>query len=396
MADGIKKITLQNGKVRYRAIVDAGRDANGKRIQLTITRDTKAEAREERARIQAARAGGTFVPPNKITVAGWLDEWLKLKERDIEATSIEGYRAALVHVYEHLGHIRLQELTEDHVQDFLDRIVTGGRRKGGAPGTRLAVSTVEGILARLREALGRAVVRKLVVTNVAQFVKVSLQDRKTDRQERRRAKPWTVDEVQTFIRGIEGDRLYAPLLLSLMGLRPAEVCGMRWSDIDLELGTLETANTRTMINNKTVLEKNTKTVAGERTLPLPKWVWEALKRFRAQQAREKLSHGAAYTDSGYVVVDELGVVLNTRQLREMHAYRLMAAVGLRKVRLYDARHSCLTYLAVSGVPDVVLAAWAGHTNASFTRAKYVHPGVDDLRPAADAWDAFHGGDTARS
>jgi hypothetical protein len=31
----------------------------------------------------------------------------------------------------------------------------------------------------------------------------------------------------------------------------------------------------------------------------------------------------------------------------------MAKVGVRKVRLYDARHACLTYLAASGVADVV-------------------------------------------
>ncbi|MEU7153245.1 tyrosine-type recombinase/integrase, partial [Streptomyces sp. NPDC045456] len=134
-----------------------------------------------------------------------------------------------------------------------------------------------------------------------------------------------------------------------------------------------------------------KTVSGERALPLPKWPWEALKRFRAQQAREKLAAGAGYTDTGYVVVDELGLALNTRHLRE-HAYRLMEELGLRRVRLYDARHSCLTYLAVNGVPDIVLAAWAGHTNANFTKRKYVHVAPEDMRGAAAAWDTFHGGD----
>lgn len=393
----IKKIVLGSGKVRYRTVIDVGRKEDGKRNQVTITMDTKTEVKNEVDRIRGQMAAGTYVAPNKMTVAEWLDEWLRLKARDIEVTSIHGYRNALVHVYEHLGHIRLQELTEDHVEEFLDNIVAGGRRKGGKPGTRLKVSTVQGILSRLREALARAVVRKLVATNAAQFVKVSLQDRKTDRRERRREKPWTVAEVQQFIKGIEDDRLYAPLLLSLMGLRPAEVCGMRWSDVDLKLGTLETANTRTMINNKTVLEKDTKTEAGERVLPLPRWVWEALKKFRAQQAREKLAAGEGYSDSGYVAVDELGEPLNTRKLREQHAYRLMGQLGLRKVRLYDARHSCLTYLAThAGVPDVVLAAWAGHTNASFTKAKYVRPGVEELRSAAAAWDAFHGGDTSQS
>lgn len=385
-----KRIVLKNGKVRYRTVVDAGLDENGKRIQITITRDTKTAVKEERARIIAERAAGTFIAPNKITLGEWLDQWLEYKRRDVEETTIRTYRLALVHVYDHLGHVPLQQLTEDQVQDFIDALVTGGRRKGGEPGTRLAVSTVEGILTRLREALGRAVVRRLIPSSPARYVRVALADKKLDRRERERPKPWTVDEVQTFIRGIEDDRLYAPMLLSLMGLRPAEVCGQRWADIDLQLGTLEVVNTRTMVGNVRVLEKDTKTSSGERVLPLPQWPWEALKKFRAQQAREKLAAGEAYTDTGYVVVNELGVPLNTRQLRE-HAYRTMRRLGLRQVRLYDARHSCLTYLAVNGVPDVVLAAWAGHTNASFTKRKYVHVAPEDMRAAAAAWDAFHGG-----
>ncbi|MGI5406643.1 hypothetical protein ACQEV9_07585 [Streptomyces chartreusis] len=61
----------------------------------------------------------------------------------------------------------------------------------------------------------------------------------------------------------------------------------------------------------------------------------------------------------------------------------MERLRLRKVRLYDARYSCMTFLATSGVPDVVLAAWAGHTNAGFTTRVYVHPTPDDLRVASD-------------
>jgi integrase len=81
--------------------------------------------------------------------------------------------------------------------------------------------------------------------------------------------------------------------------------------------------------------------------------------------------------------------MDTRQLRE-HAYSLMAKLGLRKVRLYDARHSCLTFLAMNGVPDTILAAWAGHTNASFTKRVYVHPTADDMRSASTQLEALLG------
>ncbi|MFE8013645.1 tyrosine-type recombinase/integrase [Streptomyces antibioticus] len=387
----IKKITLRSGKARYRTVVDAGTDENGKRVQITITRDTKTEVKEECARIQHQRKAGTLILPSKITVGEWLDLWLEYKRRDVEETTIRTYRLALVHVRDRIGHIRLQELTEDQVQECVDAIVVSGRRKGGPAGGRLAVSTAEGVLTRLKEALGRAVVRKLITESPAKYVRISLADRKADKKARPKVKPWTVSEVQTFIRGIERDRLNAALLLSLMGFRPAEVVGLRWEYLDLKLATLEIARTRTMIGNVAVIEKDAKTAAGERVLPLPGPVLDALKKFRARQAREKLAGGDGYTDSGYVVVDQLGMPRNTRHLRE-HAYRLMRELEMRQVRLYDARHSCLSYLAVNGVPDVVLAAWAGHTNASFTKRKYVTVDVEDMRAAATAWDGFHGGD----
>ncbi|MEU6064451.1 tyrosine-type recombinase/integrase [Streptomyces sp. NPDC047082] len=63
---------------------------------------------------------------------------------------------------------------------------------------------------------------------------------------------------------------------------------------------------------------------------------------------------------------------------------------LRRVRLYDARSSCLTYLANNGVPDHILARWAGHTNVRTTKRWYVKPDVEDLREAATTWDGLHG------
>jgi integrase len=392
MSDPIKKLPPNaKGQVRYRFVVDVGRDPEtGKRKQLTVTHDTLKEAKAAYSRITSQRADGTFIAPSTRTVSEWLDEFLTRKARDVEPTTIRSYALLFVHAHSGLGQVRLQDLHEDQVQDWVDGLVAHGRRRGGKPGSGLMVSTVQAILDKFREALARAVGRKLVATNAAEYVRVSLADKKADKRAHHPVQPWAVPEVQQFISGLTGDRLHAPLLLSLMGLRPAEVCGMRWTDIDLVTATLETANTRTMIGNKTVLEKDTKTEAGERLLPLPSKVAEVLKTFRTQQMKERLAVGEAYADTGYVVVDELGMPLNTRQLRE-HAYRLMRDLGLRRVRLYDARHSCLSYLAVNGVPDVVLARWAGHTNAAFTKRKYVHVTADDMRPAAAKWDAFHGG-----
>jgi integrase len=109
----------------------------------------------------------------------------------------------------------------------------------------------------------------------------------------------------------------------------------------------------------------------------------ALRAFKALQAAEQLLAGAAYTNTGYVLVDEAGEPAKTGQFRRA-AYRLMRAAKVRKVRLYDARHACLTYLAVSGVPDVIVSAWAGHADLSIAKRVYVHSSPKDLEQGRDA------------
>jgi integrase len=83
-----------------------------------------------------------------------------------------------------------------------------------------------------------------------------------------------------------------------------------------------------------------------------------------------------------VVVDELGRPFKTDKLR-WEAYKLMEKAGVRQVRLYDARHSCLSWMANSGVPDTVVSAWAGHSDLSFTKRVYVHPDPQSLRAGSE-------------
>ncbi|WP_373301931.1 tyrosine-type recombinase/integrase [Streptomyces daghestanicus] len=82
---------------------------------------------------------------------------------------------------------------------------------------------------------------------------------------------------------------------------------------------------------------------------------------------------------------------NQRLPRSARPSKRAAPNGLRRVRLYDARASCLTYLANKGVPDHLLARWAGHTNVKTTKKWYVKPDVADLLPAAGAWGGLAGG-----
>ncbi|WP_435210757.1 tyrosine-type recombinase/integrase [Streptomyces sp. bgisy034] len=382
MADPIKKVTLATGKVRYRFVVDVGRHPEtGERQQVTRTFDTKTEAKDEYARIRHERAAGTLVVPAKTTVAQLIDMWLKEATVDVEVATKRSYEDAMRYVRTRLGHKLVQELTTADVQELIEWMLTAARRIGGKPGTGLSVRTVDLTLGRFRAALNMAVRDRLVVRNVADYAKVPRQARKDDRARRRARKPWTEDEVKVFLAYCASKRLYAVMLLSLIGLRPAEVCGLRWVDVDLEAGTLSVEWTRTLVAG-VVIEKDTKSTAGERGLPLPAPVLAALKVFHRRQARERLAAGEGYDASGRVVVDELGAAVKTDWLRR-RAYELMEAAGVRRVRLYDARHACLSWMANNGVPDTVVSAWAGHADLSFTKRIYVHPDPQSLKAGSD-------------
>jgi len=134
----------------------------------------------------------------------------------------------------------------------------------------------------------------------------------------------------------------------------------------------------------TRLEKEPKTPAAKRVLPLDTALVTALKAFKARQAAERLAAGPAYADGGYVTCDELGAPSDPARLRRVW-YRLMRQAGVPKITPYTAsRHAAGSYLGRAGVSPAVIAAWFGHTDAGFTMRTYVHARPEDLAAARDA------------
>jgi integrase len=60
-------------------------------------------------------------------------------------------------------------------------------------------------------------------------------------------------------------------------------------------------------------------------------------------------------------------------------------LGIKRVRLHDARHTCGTLMHLRGVPIAVVAAWLGHASAAFTMAVYAHSQDDALRDAGTSF-----------
>ena len=294
MKEPINKITLKDGSVRYRLVVDVGRDEKGTQKQLTCTFDTRREAREELSRIRHETNLGTYVKPSKETVNSCLDGYLKGATRGLRASIRRNYEDALQPVRERLGTRPLQSVTKSDIEDLMYWMLTAGRKRGGKPGTGLSGRTARLTLGRLSAALEAAILEGKLVRNVAKLVK-------PPEHTPRERETWSKAEVRKFLAKASTDRLYAAWRLSLYGLRRGEVLGLRWSDIDLRARTLTVNQARVLVEYRVRIEEP-KSRNGKRTLPLDGELVTALTALRKRQLDESTIMGTAY-QSGVGTLD---------------------------------------------------------------------------------------------
>lgn len=129
----IKRVTLKNGKVRYRVRVDAGFDESGKRRQVCSTHDTLRKARNEVARLRTEVLAGTYVAPRDETVSEYIDRWLAGRH-NLKPKTVIGYRDALRPLTRSHGDLKVQDVTKAHLDLLVTEMLTTGGRKGrGVP-----------------------------------------------------------------------------------------------------------------------------------------------------------------------------------------------------------------------------------------------------------------------
>lgn len=378
-----KRITLAAGSVRYRIVLEAGRDAEtGKRRQLTKTYDRFKDASAELARVQNERNKGTYVAPTKLTLDAMLDGWLKSAVFEKEAGTASNYAHALRPARERLGERLVQSITREDIEDLRDWMMTSGRKRGGTPGTGLGPRSVRLTLSRLSAAFDQALDDGKVTRNPCARVTRPKMTASTKTS-------WALAEARQFLGEAASDRLHAAWLMALYGGRREEICGARWEeDIDLAAGTWTVATVRVVVDGKVIVKEAPKSERGARTLPLPADLVAALTALHKRQAAEKLAAGEAYRSSGYVVCDELGAAVNPEWVSDEFE-RVGKRAGVRRITLHEGRHTANTLMEQAGVPDSIRAAWCGHT-VEVNRTTYVHANPEDLAAARDALSRLYG------
>ena len=127
-----------------------------------------------------------------------------------------------------LGKHRLDRLQPEHLERLYRKMMTGGAKP----------ATAHQVHRTARTALGEAVRRGHVVQNVAALAK-------PPRIETESVEPYSLEDVRRILAAAAGLPNGARWAVALaLGLRQGEVLGLRWRDVDLDLGVMSIRVTR--------------------------------------------------------------------------------------------------------------------------------------------------------
>lgn len=365
----VQKRTTPTGKVRW---VARYRDKTGREHSRSF--DTQREAKQHIADQQVALTRGTWTDPSKekTTLGVLVEEWIN--------SGTEVSRPFRVSMMRNLGDLADQPvgtLAPADIRAWVATLQTGRPWKGGAP---LGVSAVSSALANVKLVLEQAVDDGLIPKNPARRVtapapttRVTWHDIPTKER---------IDQLIRYARTGYGKRergkkyswFQAHPNLSVMirvsaatGLRPGEVAGLRWQNVDFDKGQV------------LVMEQAMRTGAGTRPLKTGDKGIRSLsvdaETLEAVDSLPRVDERVFHTRWG-------GVPMTAEKYAQA-LRRLCLVVGVDPVRPHAFRHFHATELLSAGVPVKAVQRRLGHTSARVTLDVYAHfvPGGDDV--AAD-------------
>ena len=342
---------------KYRVCFDYGIDREGNRVRKYRTFDTKRDATRAFNEHKVKMDKGTQIMPSEYTFAQWLDYWYKdIILPQIEETTAYGYRGMIENYLKpQLGEIRLQKLTARDIQQYYTWLMS---EKELSPNTVIKHHNL------LTNTLNAAERQEYITKNPMRAVS-------PPKKRQREAKFYTPEQLGILLDKAVGTRLELPVFIcAYLGLRRGELCGLRWSDVDLEHQTITIENTRTQAGKKEI-EKGTKTASSTRTFYLPDTLCDMLKAAKEHQQACRAEYKNAYGDNDYVVVMEDGKPFRPNYLSELFS-KFLADNDLPKIVLHELRHTFASLSNQADIPAYNISKALGHSTPATTQKIYTH------------------------
>ncbi len=359
-------------------VVYLGRDpqTGKKRYHWQSVKGTKKQADKELTALLTRLEEGTYTKTTKMTVAEYLEQWLRdYADTNTAPRTAERYRQMVrLHLVPNLGHIPLQQLRPDHIQSFYSKSLNEGRLdgKGG-----LSARSVHHLHRVLSEALNHAVKWGLVVRNSANAVD-------PPRPEKKETTTISTEDIPRLLyqaRELEhasGLPYYMLFYMALhTGMRRGELLGLRWGDTDIDIASISVNRSLQVLKDGTLVIREPKTQKSRRLISMTPSLAVELRQYRSLQKTTRLYLGNPLTNGDLVFAHADGSPLIPDSISA--AFKKVSKRAGLSLRLHDLRHSHATLMLKSGIHPKIVSERLGHATIAFTLDTYSHvvPGLQE-------------------
>jgi integrase len=350
-----------------------GRGVDGKRVYGSKTVEgTFSQAQKALGKETHDVAHGAYIAPAKQTLGEYVSTWLRdVAATEVRESTLKSYSVRVkVDVIDRIGGLRLDKVTPQILQSLYSELT----KHGHSPRTVRYTHTI------LNSALKNAVAWKLLRDNPCQHVALP-------KAEHLEMEVWSAEEVNAFLKSTRGSRDYA-LWYTLLntGMRPGEAFGLKWEDLDGDRIRIQRAVAETAAQGVYALEAP-KTERSKRSIAISADHVALLESHRRRQMEEILAKGSGYTRQDFIFADLEGHHEFTERARGRWKTAVRRA-GVRKIRLYDCRHTHATLLLKAAINPKVVSERLGHASIVITLDTYSHVLPDMQDEAVDRLQAL--------
>lgn len=331
----------------------------GKRVQKYFEKASEAKKWIIEARYEDEH--NNIAASTNMTLDAWFEFWIEsIKGNTIKYNTKIHYRSG----YENwikpvIGNMPLSEIKPMHCQAVINNAQDRGQK----------LSTVKRVYLIMSIIIGGAVDNELIPKNpVTKKVKCP-KDEKTERR------VLTIKEEEQFRDIIKNSRYHDAFIFILeTGIRIGELNGLKWEDVDWEKKKIYIR--RTLIhekNTKKFIEGSTKTISGNRAIPLTDTAYKILLKRKAEKSKIPIIVGY----HNYIFLNRYGKPVRHENYDEM-LYDYANKLGIERFSVHVLRHTFATRCIEKGMKPKALQKILGHSELSMTMDLYVHVTDDEL------------------
>jgi integrase len=350
----------QRNKAWQLQIYVPGPDGKPKRHYETV-RGRKSDAQRRLRELLSSLDKGVSIPVGRLTVAEHLRNWLSGYVRTkCSSRTLEGYTSiAEKHLIPSLGGVQLKNLTSQQIQSYYGKLLEGKSLE-----KPLSARTVHHFHRVLSQALKYAIRQGYLGRNPCEL---------TDppKPKKRQMRTLERSEVEVLLETAK-DSYYYPIYYAAVstGLRQAELLGLRWRDIDLDMCSISVSQVLYKRGGVCTF-KEPKSDHSRRSVAMTPKLALFLRDYRAEREAFYKQQKRELGLDELVFASETGTAIDPCVLS--HAFgRIVKKAGLERVRFHDLRHTFSSLMLLKNVSPRVVSEALGHSSVAFTLDTYSH------------------------